>query len=146
MDHAHDVEIPVERLEMVQTADHVDFGRAGLFGLEHALANHLVGEFVGLFRLQVGTKRAKRAAIDTNVRGVQVDVGVVVGEIAVLTLADDIGQTAEREHVDVFVEEHPLVEREPLASLHLFGDGLEGSVLDSRPFSPAGQRNHRSSY
>ena len=48
MDDPDQIHIPVELLEMVQPADHVDLGRATRFGFEHSLANHVIGEDVRL--------------------------------------------------------------------------------------------------
>ena len=124
---ADDVEIPIERLEVMQPADDMDFGRAGPRGFEHAFANHLVAEFVRLGSFQVRTKRAERAAIDADVRRIEMDVGVVEREVAVLPLANDVCQTAQGQDVDLFVEKNSLVERQPFAGFNLVFDRLKCS-------------------
>ena len=44
VDHADHVDVPVERLVMVQPADDVNLGRPGLLRLQHPLADHFVGK------------------------------------------------------------------------------------------------------
>ena len=86
----------------------------------------LVAHHVALGVAQVGAKRAEGAAIDADVRRVQVRVDVVVGDVAVLPLADEVGQLADfvQRHIRAF-EDEAVVEREPLAGFDLFADGFE---------------------
>ena len=60
----------------------------------------LVAHHVALGVAQVGAERTERAAIDADVRRVEVRVDVVVGDVAVLPLADEVGQLAD------FVQRH----------------------------------------
>src|SRR5207237_10510030 len=78
--------------------------------------------------LQVGAECTKRAAVNADVGRVQVRVDVVIGELAVLPLADDVRQLAQREQVRVVVEIEAVVEREPLAGLDFFTDRGETSI------------------
>ena len=43
------------------------------------------------------------------------DVGIVIGEVTVLSLPNPIGETPQREQVCLFVQEQTLFERDPLA-------------------------------
>ena len=84
----------------------------------------LVAHRVALRVAQVGAERAERAAIDADVRRVEVRVDVVVGDVAVLPLADQVRQLAHfrQRHVGP-LEHEAIVEREPLAGFDLFADG-----------------------
>jgi len=53
------------------------------------------------------------------------NVGVVEREVAVLPLADDVGQSAERQDIDVLVEKDPFVEGQAFAFFHFVGDRSE---------------------
>ena len=107
---ADDVQVPLERFLVMQAADDVDFCRTLLMCFLHALPNHVVGEGVCLLVAQVGSKGAKLTTINADVGGVQVDVGVVVGNVAVFSLANDVRQPAEGEQVGLFVEKDALFE------------------------------------
>ena len=119
-----DVEVPLVRKLMVQAADDVQLRRAAALRLCGPLQDLLVGHDVAFGAFQIGTERAERAAIDTDVGRVEMRVDVVVGEVAVLALADEIGKFAEREQVGVVVEEEAVVERETLAGFDLAADHL----------------------
>ena len=73
----------------------------------------LVAHQVALGAAQVGAERAEHAAVDADVRRVQMRVDVVVGAVAVLPLADQVGQLAHfgQRHVGP-IEELPVVERQ----------------------------------
>ena len=124
-DHANDVQVPVELFQMMQSADDVDFGCATRDSFEHTFANHRIGEFVALLVTQVGPKRTKPAAVHADVRGIQMDVGVVVREIAVLSFANDIRKSAERQQIDLFVEIHSIVKSQPLTGVDFVCDGIQ---------------------
>ena len=131
--NADQVQIPVVRHLMMQPADDVHFGGAAVDRFLPAGQDLLVAHQVALRVVQVGAKRAKHAAIDADVRGVQMRVDVVVGAIAVLALADQVGQLAHvvQRHVGP-VQKQPVVERQPLAGLDLFADRSSvGSWLES---------------
>lgn len=55
------------------------------------------------------------------------DVRVVEREVAVLPFPDDVGQAAQREDVDLFVEEDAFVERQAFAGLDFVGDRGKGA-------------------
>ena len=93
--HPHDVQIPLELHLMVQPADDVHFGAAGVDGFLAASQNLLVAHQVAFGFAQVGPERAKNAAVDADIRRIQVRVDVVVGEVAVLPLAHQVGQLAD---------------------------------------------------
>ena len=80
------------------------------------LQDLLVGHHVALRALQVGPESAEGAAIDADVGRVEVRVDVVVGDVAVLALAHQVGQFAEREQVGLVFEEQAVVEGEPGAA------------------------------
>ena len=86
----------------------------------------LVAHHVALRVAQVGAERAEHAAIDADVGRVEVRVDVVVGEVAVLPLADQVGQLADfgQRHVGP-LENEAVVERQPLAGFDLFADGFQ---------------------
>ncbi len=123
---ADDVDVPVVLPLVVQAADDVHLGAAVLDRLGAAGEDLLVAHHVALRVAQVGAERAEHAAIDADVRGVEVRVDVVVGEVAVLALADEVGQLAEfgQRHVGP-LEHEAVVERQPLAGFDLFADGFQ---------------------
>jgi len=80
---------------------------------------------------EIGAKRAEDAAVHADVRGVQVRVDVVVADVAVLPLADEVGQLAEFVEMDFrLVEEDAVVEGEAFAGFDFGADGFEvGGML-----------------
>ena len=107
VDDADDVQIPLVGQLVVQAADDVQLGGAAALGLGGALEDLLVGHDVALRALQVGPEGAEGAAVDADVGRVEVRVDVVIGEVAVLALADEVGQFAEREQVGAVVRKTP---------------------------------------
>src|SRR5262245_33759373 len=91
VDDANDVQIPVIRQLMVQPADNVQLGAALAVRFCRALENLLVRHDVALLTLQVSAKGAEYAAIDADVGRIEMLVDVVIGAVAVLALADEIG-------------------------------------------------------
>ena len=57
------------------------------------------------------------------------DVGVVEREVAVLSLADNVGQAAQREEIDVLVEKDAVVEGEAFARFDFVGDLSESGIV-----------------
>ena len=118
---------------MVQAADDVHLGAAVLDRLGAAGEDLLVAHHVALRVAQVGAERAERAAIDADVGRVEVRVDVVVGDVAVLALADEVGQLAHfgQRHIGP-LEEEAVVEREPLAGFDFFADRLQDGAEEVR--------------
>jgi thiol-disulfide isomerase/thioredoxin len=75
---------------------------------------------------QIRAKRAEHAAIDAYVGRVEVRVDVVVGEVAVLPIADEVGQLAHlrQRHIRPF-QHKPILERKPLSGLDLLANGFQ---------------------
>ena len=123
---ADDVDVPVVLHLVVQPADDVHLGRAAIDRFLPASQNLLVGHQIALGAAQVGAKRAEDAAIDADVRRIQMRVDVVIGGVAVLPLADQVGQLADfvQRHLGL-VEQQAVVERQPLAGLDLAADRFE---------------------
>ena len=119
-------DVPVVLRLVVQAADDVHLGAAVVDRLLPAGEDLLVAHHVALGVAQVGAERAERAAVDADVRRVEVRVDVVVGGVAVLPLADEVGQLAElgQRHVGP-LEHEAVVERQPLAGFDLVADGLQ---------------------
>ena len=92
---ADDVEVVVVFALVVQAADDVHFGAAVFDGFAAAGEDLLVVHQVTLRVAQVGAEGAEHAAVDADVRGVEVRVDVVVGGVAVLALADEVGELAD---------------------------------------------------
>ena len=123
---ADDVHVPVVLHLVVQAADDVHLGAAVVDRFLPASQDLLVAHHVALGVAQVGAERAERAAIDADVGRVQVRVDVVVREVAVLPLADDVGELAD------FVERSGgVVEQQPV---------LEASRSPARTFSRMEER------
>ena len=111
---------------MVQAADDVHLGAAVVDRLGAAGEDLLVAHHVALRVAQVGAERTERAAVDADVRRVEVRVDVVVGGVAVLPLADEVRQLADlgQRHVGP-LEHEAVVERQPLAGFDFFADGFQ---------------------
>jgi hypothetical protein len=117
----------------------VQFGAALRGRLAGAVEDLLVRHDVALRRLQVGAERAESAAVHAHVRRVEVLVDVVIGDVAVLRLADAVRQFAEGEQVGVRVEVQAVVEREADAGADFVGDVGRAAVGcgHGRPRVPA---------
>src|SRR6185437_13603898 len=130
--NANDVQIPLVLHLVVQAADDVHLGAAALDRLAAALENLLVAHQITLRIAQVRTERAERAAIDADVRRVQMGIDVVVGEVAVLALADRIGQFAQFVEIDFrLIEKQSLIERQSLAGQDFAADQFEAGLVGS---------------
>ena len=111
---------------MVQAADDVHLGAAVLDRFGAAGEDLLVAHQVTLRVAQIGAKRAEHAAIDADVRRVEMRVDVVVGEVAVLALADEIGQLANfRQRHFGLLQHEAIFEREPLAGFDFVADRFQ---------------------
>ena len=69
-----------------------------------AVEDLLVAHDVAFGALEVGTEGAEGAAIDADVRRVEVRVDVVIGVVAVPALADEVGQLAQGEQVGLLLK------------------------------------------
>ena len=126
VDHADHVDVPIEFLQMMQAAHDMNFGGPLRAGFLHAGADHVIIEGVSLLGTQVGPERAKRAAIHADICGVKMDVGVVVGVVAVFAFADDVRQPPERQNVRMVVQKQALIQSDSLAGLDFVGDLFDG--------------------
>ncbi len=111
VDDADHIEVPLVGQLMMQAANDVQLRGAAALGLGGTLEDLLIAHDVALLALQVGPEGAEGAAVDTDIGRVEVGVDVVVGEVAVLALADEIGQFTKREQVRGIVEVNTLFER-----------------------------------
>ena len=102
MNDANDVQIPFIGKLVMQAADNVKFGGAAALRFACPLEDLVVGHRVAFGALQIGPKGAEGAPVDTDVRGIQVRVNVVIGIAATLALANQIRQLANREQVSFF--------------------------------------------
>ena len=121
-----DVEIPVVVPLVVQTADDVHLGRAGLDRFLAAGEDLFVAHHVAAGIAEVGTEGAERAPVDADVRGIEVGVDVVPAEVAILPLADEVGQFAQFVQIEPLVPEHLGFRRiEAFPGLDLLADRVE---------------------
>ena len=95
MQQPEQIEIPIELLLMVQPADDVHLRRPAVDRLLPAGENLLVAHQVALGIAEIGAERAEDATVDADVRRVEVRVDVVIGRVAVLPLANEVGQLAQ---------------------------------------------------
>jgi hypothetical protein len=126
VERADDAAVPLVFGLMVEPADDVELSAAVVDRLLSPLADLLLVHEVALRRAEIGAERAERATVDADVRGVEVGVDIVVGGVAVLPLADEIGQFAHLgQRGVVAVERKAVFERQPLAGFDLFADGTQ---------------------
>ncbi len=123
---AHQVHVPLIFHLVMQAADDVHLGGAAIDRLLPASQDLLVGHQIALGAAQVAAEGAEHAAIDADVGRIEVRVDVVVGEVAVLPLADQVGQFAHlaQRHVGA-IQKQALVERQALAGLDLVADRID---------------------
>ena len=67
---AYDIEVPIVRHLMMQTANDVHFGCAPAFGFLGTMKNLFIAHEVCFLVFQIGTKCAENTSIDTHIRGV----------------------------------------------------------------------------
>ena len=115
---AQQLGVVVEGQPVVQPVDDVDLGHRlagvdpGLQAAPGLLERHGVGAGVAL--LEAG-ERAEHAAGHADVGGVDVEVAVEVGAVAVQPLAHAVGQRRHLQQVGVVEQRHPVVQRQRLA-------------------------------
>ena len=108
----------------MQAADNVNFRGAFANALCRALVHFLerIGVRAGSFG--IAAEGAEFAMRDADVRGIDVAIDVVIGDVAVALFADVIGEPADREKIGSFVESDAVVKGEALAGKDLVGDGF----------------------
>jgi hypothetical protein len=122
----NDVQIPLVRLQVVQSADDVEFGRPAFSGSHGPFEDLLVAHHVAAGGLQIGPEGAELAPVDADVRRVQVGVDVVIRGVAVLPFADGVGQLTEGEEIRFAFEGEAVVERQALVRVNFVADSVEG--------------------
>ena len=125
LDPAHDVEVVAERQLVVQAADDVQLGGPAGAGLPGALDDLVAVHHVGPVFAQVGPERAEVAGVDADVGRVDVRIHVVVREVAVVSLAHQVGHRAQGEQVVRRLERQAILEAQPLAGLDLIADRIQ---------------------
>ena len=103
----------------------MDFRGAASLSFQHAFPEHVVGECVSFVIFQVRSKRTKSATIHADVRRVQVDVGVVPGDIPVPFFSHQIRQSSQRMEVSFPFQLETIVERKTLAVFDSVRDGVK---------------------
>ncbi len=127
-DHAH---VPAQRPRRMRAADHVQLGAAGVGRLLAAGQHFLLVEHVSVRVADVAAVGAQRAAIDADVRRVDVGVDVVIDRVAVAAAAGEVGQLADRMEIDLGREEQlPVGRRQPPARFDLGADLIQGCGKD----------------
>jgi hypothetical protein len=98
------VTIPIVLRLVMQPTDDVHLCASGRDRLLASRQDLLVVHPVAFGVTQVGTKGAERAAVDTDVCGIEVGIDVVVGEISVLPLTNHVCQFAQlrQRHIGAF--------------------------------------------
>ena len=115
---------------MVQPADDVHLGTSVVVGFLSSGDDLFVAHRVTLGVSQIGAERAETAAIDADVRWVQVGVDIVVTHIAIDLLAFPVGQFTHCVQGNLgIVEENAVIEAQTASLLDLVADTLE-TVLD----------------
>jgi hypothetical protein len=111
---------------VVQATDDVHLRRARVDRLLAAGEDLLVAHHVAAGLAEIGPEGAERAAVDADIRGIEVGVDVVPAEVAVLPLPDEVGQFAQFMEIEPFVPEHLGFGRiEAFPGLDLLADGVE---------------------
>ena len=113
----------------MEAADDVElgdrFGVAGGGGRPGLFERHGVGAGLAFF----AAERAQAAGRDADVGGVDVAIDVEVGDVAVESLADEVGEPADGEDVAGLVEGDAVIEGEALTRVDFGGDGEEARVV-----------------
>ncbi len=88
----------------------MQFGRALFARLLRRVEGSAASDHDVAVAISGRAERAERAAVHAHVGRVEVLVDVVVGDVAVLLLADEVRQLAEREEIRVVFEKESVVE------------------------------------
>ena len=127
VEEADDVQIPVVVLLMVEPADDVHLGAPSVDRFLPAGEDLLRLHHVAAGVAEIGPEGAKRAAVDADVRGIEVGIDVVVAGVAVLPLADEVGKLTELVEIDPLIPQHlRLGGIEALPRLDLLAHPIEG--------------------
>ena len=131
---AQQIEVVVKRQIRMQPAHDVEFRDR----FRPVLARHAEG-FIQRHRVSPGrvglaAKGAELATRHAHVGGIDMPVDVEVGAHPVHSHADVMGQVAEGQQIVGLVKRHPVLEAQPLARQHLFGDRQQGGVFDLEVF------------
>jgi len=100
----------------VQAADNVKFGCTFANALVGALVDFVECVGVCARRIGIAAERTEFAMRDANVGRIDVAVDVVVGDVAVLFLADVVGEPADSEKVRRTIELDAVVKRKAFAA------------------------------
>ena len=112
---------------MVKPADDVHLGAASVDRFFAPGKDLLRLHHVATGVAEIGPEGTKRAAVDADVRGVEVGVDVVVAGVAVLPLADKVGKLTELVEIDPLIPQHlRLGGIEALPRLDLLAHPIEG--------------------
>src|SRR5262245_19622367 len=114
----------------MQSADDVDFGSAGIArlagGLDDLLDRHLVRPVFATLAVE----RAELAAQGADVGVIDVAVAIEVDPVAVVPLADEVGQSSDRMNIEALVQGYTVVQVQLDGIEHLARDALELRILD----------------
>ncbi len=121
---------------MVQSADDVHFRAAGVDGFLPAGQNLLVAHAVALGFPQIGPERTENTAVDANVRRIQVNVDVVVSEIAVFFRSRTTFASSPTSFkcTSGRVQQQPIIHVEPLAGFDLGTNFFDRRFVGCKPF------------
>ena len=121
-----EIEFRMQAADDVELGDRLGIALAGAF--PDVFERHLIGGGVTL----LAPEGAELAGGDADVGRVDVPIDVVVGRIAVQTLAHDVSQVTETKQIVGAVEREAVVETEALLSGHLVCDRAELRVVEMR--------------
>src|SRR5215471_14751649 len=119
---AKQIEIPFLLQSRMETANHVDFGDPERQRFRDRLNNFARGVLEGVRVPFLSGKSTELAGEHTDVRIVDVTIVDVSGEVAVLSLANDVGHYAERVQVVRAIQIQGVVLRDPGACLDFLSD------------------------
>ena len=121
MQLGNDVAIPLIGLLVMQSTDDMHLRATTLDRFTAPREDLLIAHDIATVLTEIRPKRAERAAIDADIRWIEVRIDVVVATVAVLPLTDQVGQLAKFVQVDRLIPQALSLRRaEPLTSLNLF--------------------------
>ena len=127
VEETDDVEIPVVVFLVVEPADDVHLGAAGVNRFFAAGEDLLRLHHIAAGIAEIGPEGAERAAVNADIRGVEMGVDVVIAGVAVFPLADEIRKFTELVEIDPLVPQHlRLGSVEALPGLDLLAHPIEG--------------------